>query len=365
MIAAISIIIPTYKEVSTLPHLIKALCVLEKEYQIELLIMDDNSQDGTEELIHSLNLPWVRLIVRHKDRGLSPAVIEGFTYAKHEIIVVMDADLSHPPEAIPKMVELLHSQYDFVIGSRYVSGASTDLNWSFFRYINSKVACLLAAPLTSIKDPMSGFFAFKKSLLDSIKNLNPVGYKICLELLVKSHSTKVIEIPIHFKDREFGETKLSIWEQLKYIKHLRRLFLYSYPETSYLLQFMAIGFLGIFVNLFFLTIALREGFEIETSIIIGIGASIVSNFVLDRRFAFSYARQGKISSQFLGFVAVCLIGAFINFHIAMAILTYFPSTVPQIAELAGIFIATFFNYSICRFFIFNKDQKSRQSQNSP
>lgn len=359
MLPSVSIIVPTYQEAENLSALLEALRRLKETHQLnlEVLIMDDNSQDGTETVVQSLHLPWVRLFTRYGDRGLSQAVVEGFQHADNEAIVVMDADLSHPVEKIPEMLAALDRGDDFVIGSRYINGASTEASWGAFRWLNSKVAGLIAAPLTLVKDPMSGFFAFRKNLLAQCAPLNPIGYKIGLELLVKSHCCKVHEIPIHFADRQHGQSKLSLREQLKYLQHVRRLYLFLYPESSYLLQFLVVGFLGIGVNLGVLTLALWAGIAVKLAIILGIAVSMVFNFALDRRFAFSYARNGKISQQFVGFVTVCLLGSLLNYLSAIWLLKRFPSLLPQLAELVGISVGTFFNYTLSRFLIFRKVSK--------
>ena len=138
--------------------------------------------------------------------------------------VVMDADLSHPPEAIPGMIARLDDGADFVIGSRYVSGGTTDSNWGLLRWLNSKVATWLARPLTRAKDPMAGFFALRRTTFERATALNPIGYKIGLELLVKCRCVRVDEVPIHFADRQHGESKLSFREQLRYLQHLGRLY---------------------------------------------------------------------------------------------------------------------------------------------
>jgi len=104
-----------------------------------------------------------------------------------------------------------------------VKGGSTDAEWGVFRWLNSKVATLMARPFTRAKDPMAGFFAFRRAAMDSAAPLNPVGYKIGLELIVKCRFKKVAEVPIHFEDRKHGESKLSFKEQLRYVQHLGRL----------------------------------------------------------------------------------------------------------------------------------------------
>jgi dolichol-phosphate mannosyltransferase len=146
----------------------------------------------------------------------------------------MDADLSHPPEAIPRMVDSLgESGVDFVIGSRYVAGASTDERWGLLRWINSKVATALAKPFTSVNDPMAGFFTLRRTVYEQAAPLNPLGYKIALELIVKCRCSGIREIPIHFAQRRFGKSKLSFTEQLNYLLHLKRLMEFKCGEIRF------------------------------------------------------------------------------------------------------------------------------------
>jgi len=227
---SVSVIVPTYKEVENLPLLTERLKEVRRKHHLslELLIMDDDSQDGTEEVVSSMDRDWLTLVVRKEERGLSRAVLEGLRLARGEVLVVMDADLSHPPEKIPEMLVALEKGADFVMGSRYVTGGLTGASWGFFRWLNSRVATLLARPLTSVKDPMSGFFALSRKTFESASDLNPIGYKIGLELMVKCNLHRIEEIPIHFRDRQFGESKLTLTEQKKYLQHLCRLFIYKY-----------------------------------------------------------------------------------------------------------------------------------------
>jgi len=219
----VSVIVPTYREVESLPHLIDRLSPLRGRFRsFELLVMDDDSKDGTDALLEKLALPWIRLIVRTKNRGLSQAVVDGLALAHYDTIVVMDADLSHPPEMLPRMVAETRA-HDFVVGSRYVGGGKVDQGWSLLRWINSMVATFMARPFTRVKDPMSGFFAFRRTLLDRTAKLDPVGYKIGLELIVKSGVRDIVELPIHFSDRQYGESKLSLREHLAYLRHIGRL----------------------------------------------------------------------------------------------------------------------------------------------
>ena len=139
----------------------------------------------------------------------------------------MDADLSHPPEALPQMLQTLETGADFVIGSRYIAGGSTS-DGGCLRWLNSRAATLLARPLTSVRDPMAGFFALKRSTFENGCAFNPVGYKIGLELIIKCRCKRVVEVPIHFEHRRYGESKLTLKQQFLYLRHLRRLYGFKY-----------------------------------------------------------------------------------------------------------------------------------------
>ena len=354
----ISVIVPTFHEAESLPPLIDAIELMAKDsaYDLELLIVDDDSKDGTIEVISQLQKAWVKLITRTANPGLSPSIVEGLDHASCDIVTVMDADLSHPPTCIPQMVAALDSGYDFAIGSRYVDGASTDETWGLLRWINSKVATVLAMPLTSIKDPMSGFFTFKKALLNRCTFLNPVGYKILLELLVKTHTNNVTEIPIHFSNRLKGESKLTFKQQLLYLKHLRRLYLYKYAEGSYLLHFLVVGFIGTFVNLCILSTMLLLGAPPNISVMIAIVVSLISNFVLNRRFTFSYARAKPMKNQFLGYVSASALGAIVNYYITISLIANYEifGAIPQLAASIGIIAGSGLNYALSRYAVFKK-----------
>ena len=228
----ISIIVPAFMEAPNIPILVKEISeVLEPVIlEWELIVVDDNSLDGTVGACDSLRrqgLP-LKLVVRKNKRGLATAVLEGFKEAKAPVFVVMDADLSHPPAAIPLLYQAIQNGADFAIGSRYIADGGTDDKWTVYRYLNSKIASLLARPLTAVRDPMSGFFALSRTLWERCEDISPVGYKIGLEILVKCKPQNIKEIPIQFRSRVFGESKLSIKQQLLYLSHLRSLFIYKW-----------------------------------------------------------------------------------------------------------------------------------------
>ncbi len=221
----VSVIVPTYNERENLPLLAERLFRTLDPARSELLIVDDDSPDKTAAVAEQLatTLP-VRCIVRRGERGLATAVIRGMHEAAGEILIVMDADLSHPPEAIPALLEPLNDPgVQMVIGSRFVPGGRVDLDWPLHRRLNSLFGRLLARPLTPVRDMMSGFFAVRRRDV-SLAGLRPVGYKIALELIVRNGWRRIVEVPITFADRAAGRTKLSLAEQLRYLEHLRRLY---------------------------------------------------------------------------------------------------------------------------------------------
>jgi dolichol-phosphate mannosyltransferase len=356
--ASVTIVAPTYKEAENIQALTERVARMRESSGLdaELIIVDDDSRDGTEEIFQRLNLPWARLIVRKEDRGLSQAVLEGFCSAKNDMLVVMDADLSHPPETIPAMVEALENGGDFVIGSRYVPGGSTDEEWGVFRQLNSRVATILARPLTTVKDPMSGFFMLRRETFQSSAPLNPVGYKIALELLVKCRCRNVVEIPIHFSLRRCGSSKLSLKEQLKYIQHLRRLYVFKFGNWAHFAQFSLVGVSGTVVNLATLMLCLELDVPIHAAVAVAIFVSMLSNFVLNRRFTFSYARRESWHKQLVGFIGGSSIGAAVNYATTMGILTAVPGLLdtPQIASICGILAGLVFNYFVSRYYVFRK-----------
>ena len=132
---SVSVVVPTYREVESIPHLVERLAALRRSagLDLELLFMDDDSRDGSAALVEKLALPWVRLVTRTTDRGLSQAVLEGLRRSEREVLVVMDADLSHPPETIVAMLAALSDGADFVVGSRFAEGGSTADDWGLFR----------------------------------------------------------------------------------------------------------------------------------------------------------------------------------------------------------------------------------------
>ncbi len=228
----VSVIVPTYREAENLPLLVPQVAeALERAgLRGEIVVVDDDSPDDTVPACKELAVDHpLRLLVRHGERGLAGAVLYGMRQARGDVLVVMDADLSHPPEAIPALVDAVRTgAADFAIGSRYVAGGSTDADWGVFRRLNSLAATLLARPLTRARDPLAGFFAIRRARVEGGGPYDAVGFKVGLELLVKCRCRRVKEVPITFHDRRRGASKLTLREQINYLRHLARLYAFRW-----------------------------------------------------------------------------------------------------------------------------------------
>lgn len=354
----VSIIVPTYQEVENLQPLSEMIQAELTGLDYEILIMDDNSQDGSIEKVAKLSLLHpIRIITRMENRGLSPAVIDGFDEAQGDIVVVMDADLSHPASAIPKMVAQLESgESDFVLGSRYVPGGSIDESWTLWRYINSAVATLPALPLTRVKDPMSGFFALRRKDLPSSHKLSPIGYKIALEVMVKGDFQKVSEVPIHFVDRVYGESKLTLGEQVKYLRHLRRLYQYKFKTKAEFFQFALVGSSGFIVDLLVYLLLQMFGLSHTVARAISFWPAATWNWMLNRVMTFNHREKTRKTTQWGAFVTSSLLGFSVNYGTYYTLTTYVPFFQEHMifALIIGVLMGMGFNFTISNLFIFRK-----------
>jgi dolichol-phosphate mannosyltransferase len=226
---ALSVIVPTYNERENILPLMERISRSFPNGGYEVIFVDDNSKDGTADAVRSLKDYPLQLLVRTDKRGLASAVVDGVALAKAPVIGVIDADLQHPPEVLPKLLDSINSGADIAIGSRYVPGGDCR-GWSLTRRIISKGAIMLAhlvLPGTrKIHDPMSGYFMFRKKSIDMAR-LKPTGFKILLEMLVVGGAKQVAEVPYIFDVRARGESKLSSKTQVDYLKHLWSLFVRS------------------------------------------------------------------------------------------------------------------------------------------
>lgn len=228
----VSLVIPTLNEASSIPSLLDRLeCVAQKLHkegiQLELIFVDDGSTDGTTDSIRRRMNPSsmaIQIITRHT-RGLATAVLAGFSAAKGDIFGAIDSDGSHPPELIPTLLAKI-PENDMVIASRNLPGGGVE-DWPLLRQWCSKFAAKCAWPLYGkIRDPMSGYFFLKRSVIEGL-SLNPLGYKILLEIIVKGNYKNYSEVPYLFRNRDLGKSKMDSKVMLHYALHLLKLYLWK------------------------------------------------------------------------------------------------------------------------------------------
>ena len=359
----LTVIIPTFKEEANIAPIIREVDAVFFQNAIngEILIVDDNSPDRTIAIVRELQQtkPNLDLIVRNDDHGLSQSVVEGFQKAYSDVFLVMDADLSHPPGHIPKMLAEIRAGSDIVIGSRYMEGGGI-VKWPLKRRVISLGATFLGRSLfPEIHDPVSGFFAVKKSVVKGAP-LRPRGYKILLEVLGKGHWKTAKEIPFEFVDRAVGSSKLSPETIIDYAVQVIDNAWYSWnhhdsivwQEWKKLFKFGMVGLSGIVVNEGLL-IYLKEYVQLALPVasIIAIELSIMSNFILNDLWTFG-ADQGEHAlgsgwQRFASFQFVSVGGAAINFVI-LNVLAVWVGIDYQIANVLGILVAFLWNFVVNR-----------------
>jgi len=346
-----SIIIPTYNERDNIVALVERIDHALSSHDYEVVFVDDNSTDGTAELVRSLSPKYpVKVIVRQDKKGLASAVVDGIGYASGQFVGVMDADLQHPPEVILDLLREMKGGADIAIASRYVKGGGCQ-GWGLVRRIISKGAIVLAhlfLPATRlVKDPMSGFFMFQRQVVAQA-HLEPTGFKILLEILMEGNFQKVAEVPYTFRTRSAGESKLSTRQQVDYLKHLYSL-MKRKGELWRFLKFCLVGLSGVFVNMGLLWVLTEvAGLFYLLSAAISIETSIISNFILNNYFTFSDRRSSGVKSFFnrlVKFNLVSLVGLGINMGV-LWLLTEVFGLYYLLSNLCGIAVATLWNYLV-------------------
>jgi len=215
----ISVIVPTYNEADSLPPLIERMGKAMAGHTWEMVVVDDGSPDGTAEVANRLSAQHPVWVVRRPGKaGLASAVIAGFKEARGDILVVIDADLSHPPEVVPAVVKAIDDGADLAVGSRYIAGGAV-MDWPLRRRLVSRIACLMGNALVPVRDATSGFFAVRRSAIDGV-HLNAIGFKIGFEVIARAKTKKIIEVPYTFRDRELGASKFGRREVVQYLEQL-------------------------------------------------------------------------------------------------------------------------------------------------
>jgi len=342
--SSVTVVVPTWNEAANLPELVRRICASLPE--VEVLVVDDASKDGTPDVARELGKTFpVRIIERSGERGLSTAVLRGIREASHDLCVIMDADLSHPPESIPMMTRAVRDGADVAVGSRYTRGGAIEA-WPLLRRLTSRAGTLLARPLTPVRDPMSGFFCLRRSLLDGVA-LQPLGFKILLEILARTRTRKTAEVPIRFEDRAKGASKFGSQQRREYLLQLRSLYRDLNPWPLKLAKFLATGAIGVLPNLLVLNLIVRLGGRRAIAVAAAWFVAMSTNYILNREWTFR-AGHLRVVSSYLKYA----LGALGGLGVQAAVMQGLPSWNVNLSALLGIAAGTLFNYLACELWAF-------------
>jgi dolichol-phosphate mannosyltransferase len=324
----VSIIIPTYNEAPAIEETLhRAAAALQSTGEdFELVVVDDASADGTAERVESLMREIPARVVRRPARlGLATAVLEGWATARGEVLGVMDADLQHPPETLAPLVAAIRRGADLAVGSRYVAGGGTS-DWTWMRRVISRTATHMAATVLPLKlaavgDPMSGIFMVRSCALQGAQ-LNPLGYKILLEVIAKAHYGKLVEVPYVFQERERGASKLGARQYWEYLQHLARLAVRTGQLLGWI-RYSAVAIVGAAIDVgLFTWLGQEGGWPPAVALLVAIQAALLSNFTWSEIFTFGPGGAPRFRDgawrRLARYERICLIGAVLNYLVTLS-----------------------------------------------
>ena len=362
---AFSLIVPTYNESKNLGKLVEILTQLLNNYfneNYELIIVDDDSPDLTWQVGLDLmsSYPQLRIMRRQGEKGLSTAVIRGWQASQGEILGVIDGDLQHPPETLIKMLEQMEKGADLVVASRHVEGGGVS-DWGFMRRVLSRGAqmfglLILPSVIGRVSDPMSGYFMVRRSAIANYP-MNPLGYKILIEVLGRGNIETVAEVGYVFQERQEGESKVTWRQYVDYILHLLQLRSrgrltkirekLSVPLKRFI-SYGLVGLSGVFVDMSIFYLLGTLGWGLTSSKIISSEVAVLNNFLWNDLWTFrdiSSLQTGweKLIKRFLKFNLICLIGIGLNLIILNFLYNYLGIN-KNLANLIAIAIVTVWNF---------------------
>lgn len=362
---SVSIIVPTFHEAGNIRTLAKRIetALLGTGLQWELLLVDDDSNDGSEDVVRELarSLP-VRIVIRRGlPRDLSLAVIEGIRRCQFDRLLVMDADLSHPPERITELLGALDADCDMVIGSRYAPGSTVDRAWGLYRVLNSRLGTWLARPLVKFADPLSGFFATYRSTLPELSTVRPIGYKIALDLAVRGQ-LRVKEVPIEFRDRTVGLSKLDWRQQVRFLRQLSRLYNHKFGSIARVPFFSVVGASGLAIDLACYLGLQWVGVEHRLARLLSFFPATGWNWALHRGLTFSERVRQPHLGQLTRFVASSLIGLGVNVG-SYALFTSYMERFDRYRLLAffcGVVLGSVVNFVVADLYVYTRHRQPRR-----
>ncbi len=359
MSPTLSVVIPTYNEAGNLPVLLERVAGVLSAAGVahEMIVVDDDSPDGTWRVAASLRTryPQVRVIRRTSgEKGLAPAVVEGWAAARGELLGVMDADLQHPPEVLARLLEAFADlSVDLAIASRYTPrGGSRGLNlirkW-LSRGASNLAQAVLPPDAHGVTDPMSGFFMLRRRVVEGAE-LRPTGYKILLEVLARGRYRRVADIPFQFGRRLRGESKLGAAVMRDYLQQLWHL---AWAPTGFgrFVRFCLVGGSGVVVNMGMMWWLKGSGLlGTLRSGAVAVECAILNNFLWNERWTFRdrSALRPRLRDRLwrlAHFNVICGAGAV--FHLAILwLLAIRLGWNYLVANLIAIGIVTFWNYGL-------------------
>ncbi|MFO5491939.1 MAG: glycosyltransferase [Cuspidothrix sp.] len=365
----LSLVIPTYKEHDNIENIVKILSNLLDEAipeDYELIIVDDDSPDLTWEVAQSLipDYPQLRVMRRQDERGLSSAVIRGWQAATGRVLGVIDGDLQHPPEILTQLLQKIEAGADLALASRHVDGGGVS-SWSVVRRFLSRGAqvlglVILPGVLGRVTDPMSGYFMVRRSAIAGA-TMNPVGYKILLEVIGRGQVGEIAEAGYVFRERREGQSKVTWKQYVEYIQHLIRLRVstgrlgkirlkFNFPIGRFI-RFGVVGLSGVCVDmliLYLLSDPTTLAWPLTRSKIIAGEIAIFNNFLWNDAWTFADVSMNQKGwklriKRFLKFNVVCLAGLVLNVLVLNLVFNFL---IPNryIANFIAIGVATIWNF---------------------
>ncbi|HEX7854574.1 MAG TPA: glycosyltransferase family 2 protein [Sphingobium sp.] len=355
----LAVIVPVLNEHDNIVPLLDRLSLVLADYEWEAIFVDDGSIDGTPALIEDMCRTdrRVRLIRRFGRRGLSSAVVEGFLSSAAPVLAVIDGDMQHDEAILPRLVrEISEGRAELAVGTRYDGEGGTG-DWSADRVRISRWATRIAAPVmrTRLSDPMSGFFAIRRStLIEAVPHLSSVGYKILLDIVASHRRTlKLTEIPYIFRARVAGASKLDSIVALQYFELLLDKAIGRYVPVKFLL-FAAVGALGAIVHVAMLAL-LHDRISFTDAQIVAVLTAMTFNYAINNRFTYRDRRRTgwRWLSGYGAFALACSAGAVANVGIGSAI---YGATQHNwwLGGIAGIAVGSVWNYVATRWLIWKK-----------
>ena len=355
----VTVVVPTFREAANIATLAERLdaALLAAGIGWEMIIVDDDSEDGIEDVVTKLarTLP-VRLVVRReRPRDLSQSVVLGISVASRGRVVVMDADLSHPPERIGSLLAKLDDGCEIALGSRYLPSSSIEQTWGIGRFLTSRVATALARPLVRCSDPMSGFFAVDTSKLPSPSEFQPIGFKIALELIVRGR-LRVCEVPIDFRDRAKGSSKLNLRQQWLFLRHLGRLYRLRYGDLARFLSFGLVGATGFVIDLAGYWGLQALGADHSVARLLSFWPAATWNWWLNRRSTFTDRAKRPWARQWIEFLGTSILGFTVNAGTYLGLTSSFEyfRAAPVTALICGVMLGAAVNFVVAAKYVYRR-----------